>query len=113
MRANRIFSRLCSALLLVFALLPGGAGVASAEDDPHAACAAPPGYVPAELLERAIPRREGVGNSHEKVTTKSAEAQAFYDQGLNYLESTSGSKRRDRSTRRCASTRARAWRTWA
>ena len=60
---------------------------ALAQDDPHAACAAPPSYVPAELLERAVPLREGIGNSHEVVTTKSKEAQAFYDQGLNYLES--------------------------
>ena len=29
----------------------------------------------------------GIGNSHEAVTTTSKEAQAFYDQGLNYLES--------------------------
>jgi len=57
------------------------------QDDPHAACAVPPSYVPAELLERTIPLRQGVGNSHEAVTTVSAEAQAFYDQGLNYLES--------------------------
>jgi tetratricopeptide (TPR) repeat protein len=61
--------------------------MASAQDDPHAACAAPPSYVPAELLERPVTLRQGVGNSHEAVTTASKEAQAFYDQGLNYLES--------------------------
>lgn len=60
---------------------------ATAQDDPHAACAMPPSYVPAELLERAAPIRAGVGNSRQKVTTASPEAQAFYDQGLNYLES--------------------------
>jgi tetratricopeptide (TPR) repeat protein len=63
------------------------AGHALAQDDPHAACAMPPSYVPAELLERAIPLRRGIGNSHEAITTTSAEAGAFYDQGLNYLES--------------------------
>jgi tetratricopeptide (TPR) repeat protein len=63
------------------------AGNAWAQDDPHAACAAPPSYVPAELLSRAVPLRSGIGNSHEAVTTASTEAQAFYDQGLNYLES--------------------------
>lgn len=56
-------------------------------DDPHAACAAPPSHVPAELLERVVPLRGGIGNSHETVTTRSKEAQAYYDQGLNYLES--------------------------
>ena len=63
------------------------AGIARAQDDPHAACAAPPSYVPAELLDRPVPLRNGIGNSHEAVTTTSKEAQAFYDQGLNYLES--------------------------
>ncbi len=57
------------------------------QDDPHAACAAPPSYVPADLLTRPVPLRKGVGNSHEVVTTTSKDAQAFYDQGLNYLES--------------------------
>ena len=62
-------------------------GASRAQDDPHAACAAPPTYVPAELLERTLPLRTGIGNSHETVTTSSKEAQAYYDQGLNYLES--------------------------
>src|SRR5262245_44910849 len=53
-------------------------------DDPHAACAAM-GWVPREILERPVTLRAGVGNAHEAVTTPSKEAQAFYDQGLNYL----------------------------
>lgn len=61
--------------------------LARAEEDPHAACAAPPAYVPADLLTRELPLRKGVGNSTETITTKSREAQAYYDQGLNYLES--------------------------
>lgn len=60
---------------------------AAAQDDPHAACAAPPTYVPEELLERPVPLRSGVGNSVEIVTTRSPDAQRFYNQGLNYLES--------------------------
>ena len=58
-----------------------------AQEDPHAGCAAPPAFVPAELLERPVVLRTGVGNSHDAVTTKSKDAQALYDQGLNYLES--------------------------
>ena len=78
-----------SALLVVtlFIGIPTWASPAFAQDDPHAACAAPPSYVPAELLERPVALREGVGNSQEVVTTASEQAQAFYDQGLNYLES--------------------------
>jgi tetratricopeptide (TPR) repeat protein len=58
-----------------------------AQEDPHAACAAPPSYVPSDLLQRPVELRDGIGNSQENVTTKSREAQALYDQGLNYLES--------------------------
>jgi len=45
------------------------------------------GWVPQEILERPLPLRRDIGNLHEKVTTTSAEAQAFYDQGLNYFSS--------------------------
>jgi tetratricopeptide (TPR) repeat protein len=57
---------------------------AAAQDDPHAACAAA-GWVPRQILDRPLPMRAGTGNAHEVVTTSSPEAQAFYDQGLNYL----------------------------
>ena len=75
--------------LAVAALLPAlvAAGAVAAQDDPHAGCAMPPGHVPPEILERPVGLRAGTGNSHEPVTTASNEAQAFYDQGLNYLES--------------------------
>ncbi|HEV8128731.1 MAG TPA: hypothetical protein VGQ14_03655 [Candidatus Eisenbacteria bacterium] len=42
--------------------------------------------VPESLLERPVPLRHGIGNSHEAVSTRSPEAQAFFDQGLDYLE---------------------------
>jgi protein-disulfide isomerase/Tfp pilus assembly protein PilF len=45
------------------------------------------GWIPREILERPVVLRHDVGNVHEKVTTSSPEAQAFYDQGLNYLAS--------------------------
>jgi len=43
------------------------------------------GWVPRAILERPVPARQGIGNLHEKVTTSSPQAQAFYDQGLDYL----------------------------
>jgi hypothetical protein len=43
--------------------------------------------LPAELLERPLPLRHGIGPAHEAVTTSSADAQAFYGQGLVYLHS--------------------------
>jgi protein-disulfide isomerase len=45
------------------------------------------GWVPAEILERPVPLRKDIGNLHEKVSTASSEAQAFYDQGVNYFSS--------------------------
>jgi tetratricopeptide (TPR) repeat protein len=45
------------------------------------------GWVPREVLERPLPLRQGIGKLHEEVTTTSAEAQAYYDQGLAYLHS--------------------------
>src|SRR5215510_3968827 len=47
----------------------------------------PVGWIPREILERPVQLRRDIGNVHEKVTTTSLEAQAFYDQGLNYLSS--------------------------
>jgi tetratricopeptide (TPR) repeat protein len=45
------------------------------------------GAVPSELLERALPLRQGIGKVHEEVSTSSRDAQAYYDQGLAYLHS--------------------------
>src|SRR5690348_3923334 len=45
------------------------------------------GWVPREILERPVTLRQGVGVAHQKVTTSSPQAQAFYDQGLAYLNS--------------------------
>jgi tetratricopeptide (TPR) repeat protein len=84
-RAVMCSRRVVIALALVLAAAAGAP--AHAQDDPHAGCAMPPSYVPAELLERPVVLRSGTGNSHEVVTTAVPEAQAFYDQGLNYLES--------------------------
>lgn len=43
--------------------------------------------VPQALLERPVTLRTGIGRAHDSTSTKSAEAQAFYDQGLAYLHS--------------------------
>jgi tetratricopeptide (TPR) repeat protein len=41
--------------------------------------------VPAERLEQPVELRQGIGSTHETVTTSSPEAQKFYDQGLASL----------------------------
>ena len=45
------------------------------------------GWVPREILQRPVVLREGIGKINDPVTTSSAEAQAFYNQGLAYLHS--------------------------
>lgn len=45
------------------------------------------GPVPREILERPVALRSGIGTVHQKVSTSSQEAQAFYDQGLAYVHS--------------------------
>jgi tetratricopeptide (TPR) repeat protein len=40
--------------------------------------------VPAEILARPVTLRSGIGKAHDIVSTKSNEAQQFYDQGLAY-----------------------------
>jgi tetratricopeptide (TPR) repeat protein len=89
-----VSSGLGCALFVALALAASVPASAAASDampstqiDPHAACSIPPSYVPAQLLERPVRLRQGIGNSHQTVTTSYSEAQAFYDQGLNYLES--------------------------
>src|SRR5437763_179446 len=45
------------------------------------------GPVPLEILERPVTLRTGIGEFHERVSTRSPEAQSFYDQGLAYAHS--------------------------
>lgn len=84
-------TRAIAAALLWAGLLPA-LSFAQAADDPHAACTAV-GWVPQGLLDKPVALREGSGAGggrgqvHDPVTTTSAEAQAFYDQGVAYLHS--------------------------
>lgn len=67
--------------VVAFGLWPVASGLrAQAAHPPHASA-----IPPAELLERAIPIRSGIGLAHDAVTTRTKSAQAFYDQGLAYL----------------------------
>src|SRR5689334_9228083 len=45
------------------------------------------GWVPEDILNRPVQLRRGIGSYHEAVTTSSALAQKFYDQGTAYLHS--------------------------
>lgn len=73
---------------LVLALLSAGSSANllagpqnTSQDHQHA------GPVPREILDRPVALRSGVGSVHQKVSTGSQEAQAFYDQGLAYVNS--------------------------
>src|SRR5438477_6119234 len=81
----------CKSLIFVCASVFAGvlgttAGAAQPQTPDHASHA-PAGPVPREILDRPVPLRIGIGKVHEKVSTSSAEAQSFYDQGLAYLHS--------------------------
>ncbi len=79
---NKSFLWMCFSLVFSFCC----SEYALTQSDPHAGCAAPPSYIPGDLLQREAPLRTGTGNSHDTITTSSKEAQAFYDQGVNYLD---------------------------
>ena len=75
-----------SARLLSWSLVLAGALAAAAQVD-HAHDHDRIGYVPYEIMERPVPLRDGIGVFHQAVTTSSAQAQKFYDQGRSYLHS--------------------------
>jgi tetratricopeptide (TPR) repeat protein len=72
---------------LALLLLTASTSLAASEQPlSHAGCAAAGGeLVDPALLERPIALRKDVGAVHQKVTTSSPDAQAFYDQGLTLL----------------------------
>jgi tetratricopeptide (TPR) repeat protein len=70
------------AVALVF--LVSAPGAPPAQEHDHSQLV---GTVPAEILERPLPIRTGIGTSPERVTTSSPEAQRYFDQGLSYLHS--------------------------
>jgi tetratricopeptide (TPR) repeat protein len=73
-------------ITVTFLCLSGAAtSLWSAQQESHDAHRG--GSVPREILERPVALRPGIGAMHQAVTTSSAEAQGFYDQGLAYLHS--------------------------
>jgi tetratricopeptide (TPR) repeat protein len=79
----RLTSRAASAFL--FLALPGLA--IGQELPPSSHCASPPSALPADVKERPIGLEPGAGVLRQKVSARSEEAQAFYDQGIAYLAS--------------------------
>jgi tetratricopeptide (TPR) repeat protein len=81
-------SRALLASGILFLVVPGAisaqTSLAFAQEGEHAGHALV-GWVPDEILNRPVALRTGIGPYHEKVTTSSAVAQKFYDQGVAYL----------------------------
>ena len=73
---------LAAALALLFCL---PAAAAAQDHSGHAPAVA--GRIPAEILVRPVPLRDGIGRVSHPTSTTSKEAQAFYEQGLAYLHS--------------------------
>jgi tetratricopeptide (TPR) repeat protein len=76
----QIWPMLRRSAIIIAVLVSGGSAPAHAQshspDIPS---------VPDALLSRPVPLRTGIGRAHDTVSTRVAEAQAFYDQGLAYL----------------------------
>jgi tetratricopeptide (TPR) repeat protein len=63
--------------------LPNARGAVAQSHDRHAQLRT----IPSSLLRPATVRRPGIGTAHEPVTTKAAQAQIWYDEGLAHLHS--------------------------
>ena len=74
--------RRCVILFVVLSTLPSSSLLAQEHDH-----STPAASIPLEILERPLPLRTGIGVSHMPVTTSSANAQKYFDQGLAYLHS--------------------------
>lgn len=74
----------CSSFALILLI----ASSAFAQHDSHSTSSDLVGhFVPKEIIERPVPLRSGIGKVTHKTSSKSPEAQAYYDQGLAYLHS--------------------------
>lgn len=71
-----------AAAVLALALPASSAAQSHGEHGPTVA-----GRIPAEILNRPLPMRDGAGKVTHRTSTASAEAQAYYDQGVAYLHS--------------------------
>ncbi len=79
---HRMVVAACTAALIAFS-----AGVLAQDTTHPPGCSDLAGTVTREVMQRPESINEGAGHLHQKVTTSSSEAQAFYDQGIAYLAS--------------------------
>ena len=79
---RRITTCIASLTILIF-LAAGSLAAQDVSHDGHSHI----GWLPAGILERPVSQQQGIGKIHEAVSTKSRQAQIFYDQGLAYLQS--------------------------
>lgn len=75
--------RLVAAAAVLALVLP--APLSAQSHDDHGPAVA--GRIPAEILNRPLPLRDGAGRVGHATSTTSADAQAYYDQGIAYLHS--------------------------
>ena len=83
---KRSWSRLArqiSSHVVLFACIFAASSALSRQHEGHG----PQETVPRDILTRPVTIRQGIGAAHQAVTALSPEAQAFYDQGLAYLNS--------------------------
>ena len=87
MRNGKLW-RVTGLFLVLVAMFVGQPGVARAQENTHQqAVLAIPRTSSLEVMESSITLTPEAGRLHQEVSTRSAEAQAFYDQGIAYLHS--------------------------
>jgi len=74
-------------VLLLVCVLPTGSFLGQTCQDHTPKQAVKIEALPASILSAPIGLQRGIGNAHEKISTSSKEAQAYYDQGLSFLYS--------------------------
>ena len=77
---------LLASLLCLFTLAPSVRPQEMSTEE-HAHMGNAVGYVPRNVLQQPINLRHNIGLENDPVTTKNADAQTFYDQGMAYIHS--------------------------
>lgn len=83
---NRVRTVATTLVVFIAAGVGGAHGAGGARGQAHASHAILRA-IPLEILGRPLTKRIGIGVAHEPVTTRSLEAQGWYDEGLAHLHS--------------------------
>ena len=84
---QKLVNSLCSSIGLTIIMIALVLPVSAQDEHISQQIAAIPRTSSDEVMQRPVKLMDGAGKMHQKVTTNSAIAQAYYDQGIAYLHS--------------------------